>query len=103
VHAVGPIWHGGQDGEPELLASAYRTALQLAEAAGAGTLGLPAISAGVYGYPLRSAADVAVGTVRDHLAAGSSPLRRVTFVLRSDDAAAAFREALAKHTRQGTG
>lgn len=102
VHAVGPIWRGGQEREPELLASAYRTALQLAEAAGAGTLGLPAISAGIYGYPLRSAAEVAVEAVRNHLA-GGSPLRRVTFVLRSDDAASVFRDALAAAAGQGSG
>jgi O-acetyl-ADP-ribose deacetylase (regulator of RNase III) len=93
VHAVGPIWRGGDQGEPELLASAYRTALRLAEEAGAATVGLPAISAGIYGYPLREAATVAVSTVREYLAGGSI-LAAVTFVLRSEETAAAFREAL---------
>ena len=56
VHAVGPIWRGGGAGEPALLASAYRSALRVADEAGARTVGLPAISAGIYGYPLDRAA-----------------------------------------------
>jgi O-acetyl-ADP-ribose deacetylase (regulator of RNase III) len=94
VHAVGPIWRGGERGEPELLASAYRNALRLAEEAGAVTVGLPALSAGIYGYPLREAARVAVAATREHLATGTA-LREVTFVLRSEEAVMAFAEALA--------
>ncbi|MDP6374944.1 MAG: O-acetyl-ADP-ribose deacetylase [Pseudomonadales bacterium] len=58
VHTVGPVWHGGEDGEPELLASCYRNALMLAEAHGLATIAFPAISTGAYGYPLKRAADI---------------------------------------------
>jgi O-acetyl-ADP-ribose deacetylase (regulator of RNase III) len=68
IHAVGPIWRGGTLGEPELLASAYRTSLRLASELDARTVTFPAISCGVYGYPLDQAASIAVGTVRDWLA-----------------------------------
>jgi O-acetyl-ADP-ribose deacetylase (regulator of RNase III) len=64
VHAVGPVWRGGGHGEAELLASCYRRALALAEVVGARSIAFPAISTGVYGYPPRAAAEVAVGTLR---------------------------------------
>ncbi len=67
VHAVGPVWGGGDAGEPELLASCYREALYLAEDEGIRTLAFPAISCGVYGYPRDEAAEVAVQTVADTL------------------------------------
>jgi O-acetyl-ADP-ribose deacetylase (regulator of RNase III) len=64
IHAVGPIWRGGDEGEPELLASCYRSAMQLAAAHALRTLAFPGISTGVYGYPVEAAASVAVSTVR---------------------------------------
>ena len=67
IHAVGPIWRGGSHGEPELLASAYRESLHLAMAHGARTIAFPAISCGVYGYPVGEAASIAVGEVRPFL------------------------------------
>jgi len=94
IHAVGPVWRGGGHGEPELLAAAYRSAVAAAVDLGARTLALPAISAGVYGYPLEPAAAVAVGTVAEAVRAGA-PLDRVTFVLFSGETLAAFERALA--------
>jgi len=67
IHAVGPIWRGGAHGEPELLASAYRESLRLAMAHGVRTIAFPAISCGVYGYPVGEAASIAVGEVRSFL------------------------------------
>ena len=63
VHTVGPVWQGGAKGEAELLASCYRNSLELAHSVGADTIAFPAISTGVYGYPRREAAEIAVRTV----------------------------------------
>lgn len=63
IHAVGPVWSGGGRGEPELLASCYRRSLELASATGLAQIAFPSISTGVYGYPIRQAARIAVTTV----------------------------------------
>ncbi len=63
IHAVGPVYHGGSHGEAELLASAYRRSLELAAEHGLKTLAFPAISTGIYGYPLEDAARVALRTI----------------------------------------
>jgi O-acetyl-ADP-ribose deacetylase (regulator of RNase III) len=93
IHAVGPIWRGGSDGEPALLAGAYRTSLDLAAAEGARTIALPSISTGVYGYPLDLAARVAFETVRAWLDEHPDALDEIVFVLFSADSLAAFEQA----------
>jgi len=67
IHAVGPIWRGGTSGEPELLASCYRRAVELAAINGCRRVAFPGISTGVYGYPLVQAAKVALGSTREAL------------------------------------
>ena len=78
IHTVGPVWRGGGNGEPELLASCHRRSLEVAHELGARTVAFPAISCGVYGYPIDEAARVAVDAVRDH------DLELVRFVLFND-------------------
>ena len=68
IHTVGPIWRGGSHGEPELLASCYRESLRLAEEHGVKTMAFPAISCGVYGYPIADATEIAVRETRKVLA-----------------------------------
>jgi O-acetyl-ADP-ribose deacetylase len=93
VHAVGPRWRGGTQDEEALLRSAYEKALHLADQAGARTVAFPAISAGVYGYPLDAAASVALRAVRDGLAQAHA-IERAVFVLFSHDTLDAFERAL---------
>jgi O-acetyl-ADP-ribose deacetylase (regulator of RNase III) len=91
IHAVGPVWDGGHRGEPELLASAYRSSLVRADALGTLTITCPAISCGISGYPVRGGARVALETVRSHLVSGHpSSIERATFVLFSEEAFAGF-------------
>ena len=75
IHAVGPVWRGGAEGEPELLASAYRASLELAAAAALRSIAFPSISTGIYGYPKEAAARVAHATVRAWLVANELPER----------------------------
>jgi O-acetyl-ADP-ribose deacetylase len=73
IHAVGPVWRGGMSGEPDLLASCYRRAIELAVAAKARSLAFPGISTGIYGYPIESAARIAVTTVRTTMLEHEAP------------------------------
>jgi O-acetyl-ADP-ribose deacetylase (regulator of RNase III) len=95
IHAVGPVWHGGGKGEPELLRSAYATALALADQHQVRTLAAPAISCGIYGYPADAAARVAVGAIRRHLASGSG-IERVVLACLDPAVFAAFRAELVR-------
>ena len=80
-HAVGPVYRDGRQGEPELLASCYRRCLEMAEERGVRTVSFPAISTGVYGYPLEEAAAIALREVKAHLEKADTKLQQITFVL----------------------
>ena len=92
-HAVGPVYRGGQQGEPELLASCYSTCLKLAVEHGARTISFPAISTGVYGYPADDAARIAVREVSAFLET-SDAIDAVTFVVFDGDAEKIYRRLL---------
>ena len=92
IHAVGPVWRGGERGEAELLAACYTGALDLAGAEGFETVSFPAISCGVYGYPLPRAAEVAMAATAGALPRNRS-VRLVRFVLFADEVLAHFEAA----------
>jgi O-acetyl-ADP-ribose deacetylase (regulator of RNase III) len=93
IHAVGPVWHGGADGEPEALASCYARAIELAAEHGDKRVALPAISTGVYGYPMELAARVAIAATRDALDAHPE-VEEARFWLFGEPAYSAFEAAL---------
>jgi O-acetyl-ADP-ribose deacetylase (regulator of RNase III) len=94
LHAVGPVWRGGEHGEPELLAGAYRSCMRLADELGARSVAFPAISMGIYGYPPADGARLAVRTVAEHLR-GSTEVELARFVLFSEETYDLFTDALA--------
>jgi O-acetyl-ADP-ribose deacetylase (regulator of RNase III) len=98
IHAVGPVWRGGGSGEAELLTSCYRTSLQLAAERGLKTIAFPAISCGIFGYPLERAAAIAVREVSSFLEKGTS-IERVSLVCFGEDVLAAYESALAASQR----
>ena len=81
IHTVGPVWHGGNSGEPELLASAYRESLALAAKHDLTSVSFPSISTGVYRYPVELAAGVALDAVKNFLSGNDTSVREVVFVL----------------------
>jgi O-acetyl-ADP-ribose deacetylase (regulator of RNase III) len=92
IHAVGPVWQGGSAGEAELLAGAYRASLTLARDHSLRSIAFPAISTGIFGYPLERATDVAVGTVESEIRAGMA-IEEVVFACFSPEVLAAYRSA----------
>jgi len=94
IHTVGPVWRGGENGEPEQLESCYRESLARAEEVEARTLGIPAISTGIFGYPLDEAAQVAVATISSHLTDNSDSFDRIALVCFDEQATSAFGRAL---------
>lgn len=96
-HAVGPIYEDGRSGEPEQLASCYRTCLELAAARGLRSISFPSISTGVYGYPVAEAARIAIGVVFEQLEKDDSSLEEAVFVLFDRATYEAYASALGEH------
>ncbi len=93
IHTVGPIWRGGKHGEPETLANCYRNSLELAVENGIQTIAFPAISCGVYGYPIQETAQTALKITREFLA-NTDKIDKVIFVLWSEDIFEEYRRLL---------
>jgi O-acetyl-ADP-ribose deacetylase (regulator of RNase III) len=93
IHAVGPVWRGGDRSEPELLASCYRRSLEIAESASLESIAFPSISTGAYGYPVRPAACIAVATAREFIES-TQRLREVIFCCFSAADLAVYEEVL---------
>lgn len=101
IHTVGPIYHGGNRGEPQLLASAYLESLKLAHKKGIRSVAFPSLSTGAYGYPLEEAALIAVKTLADYIR--ENPVfDRVGFVLFGTQSFQAYNKATEKEMRLGT-
>ena len=94
IHTVGPVWRGGGNGEPELLASCYRASLELARKHALRSVAFPAISTGIFGYPMAEAAEVAALTVADELRAAPEAFEQVLFVCFDEAATAIYSAAV---------
>ncbi|MFC1984444.1 O-acetyl-ADP-ribose deacetylase [Chloroflexota bacterium] len=94
IHTVGPVWYGGDKGEPELLVSAYHESLKLAMENQLHSISFPSVSTGAYGYPVAKASRVALGVVITSLRRSSTPVREVVFVLFDSQTFRAYSSAL---------
>jgi O-acetyl-ADP-ribose deacetylase (regulator of RNase III) len=100
IHTVGPVWYGGDSGEPDLLASCYRNSLRIAAEHGIRTIAFPSISTGAYGYPVAQAAPVAVGAVveflREAATQGTPSIEEVRFVCFSEPVYSVYKSEVDK-------
>jgi O-acetyl-ADP-ribose deacetylase (regulator of RNase III) len=96
IHTVGPVWRGGAQGEADLLRSCYLSCLQLAEERGIGTIAFPAISCGIYGYPLEQAAKIAIGETVAFLKTGSR-MEKIIFACFDDSAYRTYQSVMKEH------
>lgn len=99
IHTVGPVWNGGNRGEPELLANCYRNSLQVAVDHGIRTIAFPSISTGVYHFPVQLAAEIAVRTVREFIAAHPDKLDVVMWVLFDERTEAVYQAEVESYGR----
>lgn len=97
IHAVGPVWRGGNAGEAAVLAAAYRSSLALARERQLASIAFPAISTGIFGYPLREATEIAVAAVRAE-AASPGPIDRVVFACFNEEVLGVYQAVLGVHS-----
>lgn len=102
IHTVGPVWRGGTAGEPDLLASCYRRSLEIAAGHAVKSIAFPSISTGIYGYPIRNAARIAIATVRE-FASTSTSLNEVIFCCFSESDCQLYTSLLAAEGKGGRG
>ena len=100
IHTPGPVWHGGKSGERELLASCYRSCLELAAENGIRTIAFPSISTGVYHFPPEEAAEIAVSTAAEYTAANPEKIEEVKWVLFDDRTFRAYQNAIEKISKR---
>jgi len=96
IHTVGPVWRGGEKGEPELLASCYRNSLEIAKEKNFRSIAFPAISCGIYGYPKEEACRVAIGTTMDFITGNESAPKLIVFCCFDEQSSETYRNILHK-------